>query len=191
MVHQDVTLAALDLLAAVESLDPTDLGGLDRLAVQAGRRGLGVVLGRLADRPMQGVVDPLDGAVGSPLAEVAVDGPRRGEIVGQEIPGASGAEVIEDGVEDLSHVGSAGPSAAGRGREQGPEDVPLGVGEVGVVGGAGLGGGTTRRPWGGLGAGHGRVIPVSRRVGSIRVDWVDDDDSTVGLTSLFKLTNPL
>jgi hypothetical protein len=32
---------------------------------------------------------------------------------------------------------------------------------------------------------------VSRRAGSIRVDRVDDDDSTKGLTSLFKLTNPL
>jgi hypothetical protein len=120
-----------------------------------------------------------------------VPGPRRGEVVGQEVPGTSGAEVVENGVEDLSHVSGAGPSAAGRRWEQGSEDVPLGVGEVGIVGGARLGGGGARGPWSGLGARHGRKIPVSRRVGSIRVVRVDDDDSTKGLTSLLKLTNPL
>jgi hypothetical protein len=43
-VHHDVPLAPLDLLPRVEALDPADLGRLDRLAIQAARRRLGIVL---------------------------------------------------------------------------------------------------------------------------------------------------
>ena len=63
----------------------------------------------------------------------------------QEVPGTSGAEVVEDGVEDLSHVGGAWPSAAGRRWEQGSENVPLGVGQVGLIGASRLRGRSPRR----------------------------------------------
>ena len=73
-----------------------------------------------------------------------VDGARRRKVVGQQFPGAPGAEVVEDGVEDLAKVSGAGPASAGWGRKEGLEDLPLSVGEVGVVGASGLG---SLGPW--------------------------------------------
>ena len=56
-----------------------------------------------------------------------------GKSTGQVAPLASGAEDVEDGVEDVPHVGLAGPPAAGFGREVGLDQGPLGVGEVAGV----------------------------------------------------------
>ena len=70
----------------------------------------------------------------SPLVEVAPDGALGREVVGQVPPLAAGAEDVEDGVEDVPHVGLAGPSAAGLGRDVRLDQGPLGVGDVaGVV----------------------------------------------------------
>ena len=56
-----------------------------------------------------------------------------GKSHGQIAPLAAGAEDVEDGVEDVPHVGLAGPAAAGLGREVGLDQGPLGVGDVARV----------------------------------------------------------
>src|SRR5258707_8780587 len=53
--------------------------------------------------------------------------------------------MIEDGVEDLPLAGRDGPASAGRRREEGLKDLPLSIGQVGVVGAPGLGGRSARR----------------------------------------------
>ena len=59
-------------------------------------------------------MDLVEGAVVTPLVEVAPDGALGREVDGQVSPLAAGAEDVEDGVEDVPHVGLAGPPAAGR-----------------------------------------------------------------------------
>src|SRR5262245_15103355 len=65
------------------------------------------------------------------------DGLAVGEVVGQQFPGSSGAEVVEDGVEDLASV-DGWPSAlfgAGFGPgDQGFQTLPLSIGQIGRVG---------------------------------------------------------
>ncbi len=61
------------------------------------------MLARGYPRPhAQLVVDPLPGAVEAPGSEVVVDGLPRREIAGQEPPGTTAFENVEDGIEDLA-----------------------------------------------------------------------------------------
>ena len=78
-------------------------------------------------------MDPVQRPVPTPLVEVAPDGALGREVDGQVTPLASGAEDIEDGVEDVPHVRLAGPPAAGFGRDMGLDQGPLGVGDVAGV----------------------------------------------------------
>src|SRR5262245_57428923 len=126
-------LAAAHLLAAVGADLLTAVGGLDRLAVDAGDAGRGRAAGRLAEADAEDVDDPIPGAVALPGVEVVVDGPPRGEVVGQCPPGAALVGEVEDGVDDLADVGLARPpSGPGRG-DLGLQHGPLGVSEVGRV----------------------------------------------------------
>jgi len=54
--------------------------------------------------------------------------------MGQQVPGTAGAEHVEDRVEDFADVRLAGPASARRRGQQGPDDLPLGIGQVGLVG---------------------------------------------------------
>ena len=66
--------------------------------------------------------------------EVAPDGALGGEVAGEVTPLAAGAEDVEDGVDDVPHVGLAGPPAGVDGRDVRLDQGPLPVGEVtGVV----------------------------------------------------------
>ncbi len=79
-------------------------------------------------------MDRVEGAVGPPLVVIAPDGALGGQVAGEVPPLASGPEDIEDGVEDVAHVGLAGPPAAWLGREVRLDQGPLGIGDVaGVV----------------------------------------------------------
>ena len=115
-VHHDVSLAALDLLARVEPLRATDLGGLDRLRIDHGGGGLRVAFRGDPRLVPQGVVEPLQGAVAAPPVEVITDRAGWGEVVGQGEPVAALVEQVEDGVDDLAKVGGA---AAGPRRSRG------------------------------------------------------------------------
>ena len=104
----------------------------DWLSMQATRGEVGrPAAARSADA--EDVEEAVPGAVPLPGVEVVVDGPPGGEVMGQGPPSAALAGEVEDGVDDLAHVGFTGP-AAGPGRgDLGLQDGPLGVGQVGRV----------------------------------------------------------
>jgi hypothetical protein len=55
------------------------------------------------------------------------------KVVGEQIPLTAGAELVEDGIEDFSEVGGFCGSASGQ-DDQGSEEFPLSVGQVGAIG---------------------------------------------------------
>lgn len=113
------------------------MGRLDGLAVHPpGGRGGGRPGGHPDVLP-QVVVECDPGAVVPPLAEPAIDGLPRREVVGQHPPGPAGPELVKDRVEDGPVVGRWPSPFGGSGFgswDQGSEALPLGVGQVGGVG---------------------------------------------------------
>ena len=124
-VHDDMALPAVDVLGVVPAPLLAAGGGVDRLAVDAGG-GAGVVgLLRGADLAAKPVVDRVEGAVAPPLVEVPPDGTLGREVAGQVTPLAAGAEDVEDGVDDVPHVGLSGSPAGRSGRDVGLDQGPL------------------------------------------------------------------
>src|SRR5512143_1809114 len=142
-----MSLPPVDLLARIIASLPTTLGALDRLAVDIRdpRRRL-ASLGHAQLLP-QGVGDPLPGAIVAPLREVVPDGALGQQVVRQQLPLATGAGLVQEGVEHLPHVGLAWSPARLGGRDQGLDDLPLLVGQVGLVGLAHRGAGGYPRGW--------------------------------------------
>ena len=52
-------------------------------------------------------MDSLQRSVGLPRSEVGIDGLPRRQVVGEQAPGASGAQRVDDGVDDFAQVGLA------------------------------------------------------------------------------------
>src|SRR3954451_18200163 len=129
-----MTLPAVHVLMIVAAPLLAAGGRVDRLAVDA-RGGAGVIrLLRGADLLAERVVDRVQDAVAPPAVEVAPDGALGGEVAGEVTPLATGAEDVEDGVEDVAHVSLTGPPAGLDGRDVRLDQGPLRVGEVtGVV----------------------------------------------------------
>jgi hypothetical protein len=111
----------------------SDFGRLDRLAVDA--PGAGAGLATVGDPHLlaQGVEDLLPGAVIPPLGEIVVDGALGREVVREHVPLAAAAVLVEDRVEHLPHLDLTGPPHAVDG-DQGLDDLPLLVGQVGGIG---------------------------------------------------------
>jgi hypothetical protein len=107
-IHDDMTLAAPQLLAAVVAPKAADLAALDRLAVDAPGPRRRPPTGRLSHPLTQGVEDALPGAVVPPLLEVVVDGALGRQVVREHVPLAARAGLIEDRVEDLAISTSRG-----------------------------------------------------------------------------------
>src|SRR5262245_61218052 len=108
-------------------------GGVDRLAVHAGR-GPGMVglLGG-ADLLAEPVVDGVQGAVVPPLVEIPPHGALGREVLGEIPAWAAGAREVEDGIDDIPQVGLARSSPGGAGEVR-LDPGPLLVGDVaGVV----------------------------------------------------------
>src|SRR5512135_1376733 len=125
-----MALPAVDVLGVVAAPLLAPRGRVDRLAVDA-RRGAGVVgLLHRADLASEPIMDPVQSAVPTPLVEVAPDGALGREVKRQIPPLAAGAEDVEDGVEDIPHVGLAGPSAGVERRDVRLDQGPLCVGDV-------------------------------------------------------------
>src|SRR5215208_1057343 len=103
-VDQNVALAAVDLLAGVIASGAAGFGGPHALAVDdaSGRRGLPA--GLLARRHDQLGVQYLPGSVLPPAPEIAEHRALGRQLLGQEVPGAAGAQQIEDGVQDLAQI---------------------------------------------------------------------------------------
>jgi hypothetical protein len=95
-VHEEVALAALDLLGRVVA-DPAAAGtGLHALAVEDAGRGLAVLAGGVAHPRTEPGVDEGPGAVFGPAAEDRVDGLPRREVLRHLPPLGPGFAVVED-----------------------------------------------------------------------------------------------
>src|SRR5918995_2744032 len=80
----------------------------------------------------------LPGAVHAPSPEVVVGGlPRHGEVVREQAPSTPAPEHVEDGVQELSGLVCSGTSAGFCLGDQGLEDLPFIVGEIGRIGSSG------------------------------------------------------
>jgi len=132
-VHDDVSLPPGELLAPVVAPAVGDLGGLDRLAIDAPGTRAGLLPGGDPDLPAEGVEDLLPGPVVPPLGEVVVHRALGRQVVGQHVPLAAGAADVEDGIEHLPHVDRPWPPDL-RDGDQGLHDLPLFGGKVGGVG---------------------------------------------------------
>src|SRR5215216_2699303 len=81
---------------------------------------------------------PLPGAVHAPSPEVMVGClPGQGEVVREQAPSTSTPEHVEDGVQYFSRLVSSGTSARFGSGNEGLEDLPFVIGEVGSVGASG------------------------------------------------------
>src|SRR5688572_5056722 len=86
-VHQDVTFPALDLLSTVVTpILSTHCGTLDRLRIHHASAGLGISVQANSQTFADSPVDPLPGAVDTPLPEVVVDGGPSRKIVWEQAP---------------------------------------------------------------------------------------------------------
>ncbi len=137
-VHQDVALAAFDLFGAVKARVPSSIGRFDGLRVDNRGAGLAGVAFEDPEVPAQGIVEPLPGAISSPAPKVVIDEAPRRQIIGDKPPGTAGPQDIQDRVDDLP-FGIHFRSATWLGsRDQGCENLPFGIIEVGWVGFSGL-----------------------------------------------------
>src|SRR3954463_10729945 len=101
-VDQNVAFATRDLLAAVVAARTAGLGGADGLAVDDGCRGLSLAAD---DEPVlltQRRVDPLPGAVPTPLGIVVEHCCPGRKVVRQGAPLTSSAEQVEHGLDDAA-----------------------------------------------------------------------------------------
>jgi hypothetical protein len=102
-VDQQVSLAALDELAAVIAADaPRFLDRLDALAVHDGRARIGMSSDALALGAVQGRIERVQGVLAAELPEMVVHRLPGREIRGELAPRAAGAQHVEDGVEDTA-----------------------------------------------------------------------------------------
>ena len=88
--------------------------GLHRLTVDDGRAGTGLATLGLAQLGVQGVMC-LPGAITTPSPEVVEDNAPGRQVMGQHPPGASSAQHVADGVDDLPPgVGDGSAARSGR-----------------------------------------------------------------------------
>jgi hypothetical protein len=90
-VHDDVTLATVNLLARVVTPRASDFGRLDGLAVDDGRAGRRLATLPASESVPQRVLNPRPRAGVAPGEEDSVDGPPFREIVRQEPSRATAA----------------------------------------------------------------------------------------------------
>src|SRR6266481_9796173 len=109
-VHQDVTLAPHDLFAGIVSIDPPLFVRLRRLTVDTRRAWLLVSARRNANPSTKGVVNSLESSITGPRSKVIVDCPGWWKVVGQESPGASRSQQVEDCIDHLADVRRAWPA---------------------------------------------------------------------------------
>jgi hypothetical protein len=54
--------------------------------------------------------------------------------MGEQVPLAAGTVLVKQGIQDLAHVDLAGPPARPGGWDQGLDELPLGVSQIGPIG---------------------------------------------------------
>ena len=78
--------------------------------------------------------DGLEAAGGEPAAGLLIDHLPGREVLGQVTPGGAAADDPTEGVEDVAEVVDALAGVLGQQAEIGPDELPLGVGDVAGVG---------------------------------------------------------
>ena len=129
-VHEEMALAALDLLARVVADIAPVAVALHALAVEDARTGPAVVARRRAHHSADPVVELTPEALAAPAAEDMVDGLPRREAPGKQAPLDAAFDEVKHRVEDPAEIGP-GPSASGRLGKMGKQQHPLGVAQVG------------------------------------------------------------
>src|SRR5919107_1081574 len=129
-----MTLPALDLLGSVvTAFLSAHARGLDRLAIHYGRAGLEVPIEPHPHPLAQGRVHLFPGSVQAPGAEVVVDGLPGWEVMGQQSPGTTALENVEDGVCDLAQFVEARTPGSFGSRKMARQTAPFGIGKVALV----------------------------------------------------------
>ena len=131
-IYQQMTLAAFDPLARVETHRAAMTGGLDALTVQYRGRGLTLLALSFPHQNPQRIIEGRPKITELPAAENTIDRLPWWEISGQIPPLDACFDDIEHGIDHLAQVG-ARPAPFGRFRQHRFEIFPLGVGEAGSV----------------------------------------------------------
>ncbi len=133
-VYPDMSLSALHLLAAVvSSLLSSHARAPERPVIHHAGARTRIPSDAHAQTLAQGGVQPLPGTVEAPGPEVVVDGLPGRKLVGQQAPGTSATQHVEDGVEDLPQGMDSRAAGSLRDGEVRLYAGPLGVGKVGLV----------------------------------------------------------
>jgi site-specific DNA recombinase len=129
-VDQNVAFATRDLLPAVVAARTTRFGGADGLAVDDGCCGLRLAADDEAVLLTQRRVDPLPGAVPTPLGIVVEHCCPGRKVVRQGAPLTSGAEQVEHGLDDAAQCEDLWMSRLLSRTEQRCKDRPFRVAQV-------------------------------------------------------------
>jgi hypothetical protein len=123
-VHQQMALAPLDQLAAINALEPAPLDRLDGLAVQDCGGWLRIATSGPTDIRSQVVVPLLPGAVVTPATAVGPGSALRDKLTRDHPPLSATPRHIADGIEDRTQVDARPAKRFGCGQER-LRDCPL------------------------------------------------------------------
>ena len=132
-IGDDVTLAALDLLARVIAPNTTAFRGFHALAVDHPGARAGLASFQLPGRHDQVMVDALQQAVGAPVVEIALDRGRRREVVRQHRPLAARRGHVHDRIHDMAQVRRPRPADLLARRHERRDQRPLSIRQVACV----------------------------------------------------------
>src|SRR5215217_579328 len=134
-VHEQVTLPARESLGPVVAAFLTaDAGGSHDLAVQDRPAGITISTLRFAYCRSESVVSLPQASVSPPLAKVVVDRLPGWVLSREHPPCAAAPQQVKGGVGYAPGVPFRGTAAPFRGREEGLQEGPFGLGKVGGIG---------------------------------------------------------
>src|SRR5260221_2325912 len=129
-IDQDVSLAAIHLLAAVVPMRAALFGGLDRLAIDDRGAGSRLASSRATHALTQDAVYALPDAGEAPRVKIVIDSGPRPILLRQIAPGAARPQEIEDAIENPTKVDTTGTPTWLGAWEQGFEQGPFAIVEV-------------------------------------------------------------
>ena len=120
-VHEDMALAPVAPLGAIAAVLPAAVGGVDGRRVEKGRAGWAVAACQAPEVPAPRRIDPLPGAVTTPLPAIVRDNAPGRQLLGDKPPRPAGADDRQDGVDNVSLGRLLGSATRLGGRNQGYE----------------------------------------------------------------------
>ena len=132
-IDQQMSLASVDLFAAVVAPDARHLGRLDALAIQASRGRVLMTTSATAHLGSDRVMDALPAAILPPQAKVMVDTFPVRVVCGQHPPLCARDHNVQHRVNDLAHVQTTRSTAGFWRWNEILDTIPLAVGHIGRV----------------------------------------------------------